>query len=269
MSMGILEGKCGIITGVVNHRSIAWQIAKLFSDEGARIILTYGKEDRWIKKLSDKINAVDTLKCDVTNDNELIDSCRVAGEKLGKIDFFIHAIAFADGAELSGGVINTSKKGFLETLNISVYSLIGFAHNLLPYFSENSSIVSLSYLGAERVCAGYNIMGVAKAALECTSRYLASDLGKYQIKVNVISAGPIRTLAGIGLPNFSEMIEKRASLCPLGNTITQEDVAKTSLYLASDLSSNVTGQTIYVDAGYNIMGTWSENGGNSDPKLET
>jgi enoyl-[acyl-carrier protein] reductase I len=255
----LLEGKRGVITGIVNHRSIAWHIAKLFREQGAEIAITYGKEGRWIDKLSSQINATSVYQCDVTNQDEMGSVCEKLGDDLKRIDFVVHAIAFADSEELLGGVINTSKKGFLDALEISAYSLIALSNNLSPYLSEGASIISLSYLGAERVCAGYNIMGVAKSALECTSRYLASDLGKNKVRVNVISAGPIRTLAGLGLPNFSEMIEKRASLCPLKCNIEQEDVAKAALYLVSDLSTNITGQTIYVDAGYSIMGTWPES----------
>lgn len=256
--MKLLDGKCGVITGVVNHRSIAWEIAKEFSDAGAKIILTYGNEDRWIHRLAEKINVVKVLKCDVTDEEEVKKACKEIGDEFGEIDFFVHSIAYANGADLKAGVLNTSKQGFLKSMEVSTYSLIEFCHNLYPYFREGASVISLSYLGAERVCAGYNLMGISKAALECTNKYLAGDLGAKSIRANVISAGPVRTLAGIGLPNFSEMVEKRAGLCPIKANITQKNVAKSALYLASELSENVTGEILHVDAGYHIMGTWSE-----------
>ncbi|SFR57281.1 enoyl-ACP reductase FabI [Anaeromicropila populeti] len=256
--MKLLEGKCGVITGVVNHRSIAWEIAKVFSENGAQIILTYGNEDRWIFKLASKINAVKVLKCDVTNSEEMKETCEKVQSEFGTIDFFVHSIAYASGNDLKAGVINTSKAGFLKSMEISVFSLIEFCHNFYPFFNNNASVISLSYLGAERVCAGYNLMGIAKSALESANKYLANDLGEKQIRSNVISAGPVRTLAGIGLPNFAEMIEKRAALCPIKQNITQQDVAKTALFLASNLSERITGEVLHVDSGYSVMGTWSE-----------
>ncbi|MCL1702980.1 enoyl-ACP reductase [Lysinibacillus sp. Bpr_S20] len=258
--MGLLEGKKGIITGVINHRSIAWGIAKLFHEEGATIGFTYRREKKWIEKLANSVNSDFVRMCDVQNEEQVKSVFDEFGEKYGQIDFIIHAVAYANGEELANGVINTSRKGFLETLDISAYSLISFCKHARPYLREGSSIVALSYLGANRVCAGYNLLGIAKSALETTSKYLASELGEEQIRVNVVSAGPIRTLAAFGLPNFREMVEKRAMQSPLKKNVTQEDVAKTVLYYASNLSECTTGQVSYVDAGYNIMGTWSETG---------
>lgn len=256
--MGLLEGKKGIITGVVNHRSIAWGIAKLFHEEGAEIGFTYRRERKWIDKLAKEVNSDFIYQCDVQDEAQVNDVCEEFGKKFGQIDFIIHAVAHAKGDDLSNGVINTSKEGFLEAMDVCTYSLISFCRHARPYLSKGASIISLSYLGSNRVCAGYNILGVAKSALETTSKYLANELGKDQIRVNVISAGPIRTLAAFGLPNFREMVDKRASQSPLNKNVTKEDVAKTALYYASDLSSCTTGEVSYVDAGYNIMGTWSE-----------
>ncbi|WP_338553881.1 enoyl-ACP reductase [Paenibacillus sp. KS-LC4] len=256
--MKLLEGKRGLVTGVVNHRSIAWGIAKLFHEQGATLGFTYHREKKWVEKLASSIDADFVENCDVSDDEQIKRVCDLFGSRYESVDFIIHAIAYADGNELAGGVINTSRQGFLHTMNVSAYSIIPFCQYSRPYFREGSSIISLSYLGAERVCAGYNVLGIAKAALETTCKYLASDLGGEQVRVNAISAGPIRTLAAFGLPNFKEMVEKRAGQSPLKRNVTQEDVAKTALYLASDLASGTTGEIIHVDAGYNIMGTWTE-----------
>jgi len=256
--MGLLTGKKGIITGVVNHRSIAWAIAKLFSEEGAEIGFTYANEGKWINKLAKSIDSSFIRECDVRDEEQVKNVCEEFSKEYGQIDFLVHAIAYADGNELANGVINTSKKGFLDTLEISTYSLISLCRYAQPYFAPGASVITLSYLGAERVCAGYNVMGIAKSALESTTKYLAVDLGKDKVRVNVISAGPIKTLAAYGLPNFVEMLEKRASQSPLQCNVTHEDVAKSALYFASNLSSGTTGEVVYVDAGYNIMGTWSE-----------
>ena len=256
--MGILNGKRGIVTGVVNHRSLAWAIAKLFITEGAEVGLTYYGEGKWVKRLAEKNNISFLKECDMTKDSDVQNVINEFTSDNSKIDFVVHAIAYADGEELKGGVINTSMDGFNKALDTSVYSLINLCHHAKPYLSDNASIISLSYLGSERVCVGYNLMGIAKAALETTAKYLAADLGPQGVRVNVISAGPVRTLAGYGLPNFSEMLDQRAKLSPLRTGINHEDVANAALYYVSDMSTAVTGDKMYVDAGYNIMGSWSE-----------
>jgi enoyl-[acyl-carrier protein] reductase I len=257
----LMAGKKGLVTGVVNHRSIAWGIAKMLCDEGAEVGFTYRREKKWVDKLAKTVGAEFIYPCDVQDEEQIKAVCEAFAQQHGGIDFIIHAAAFADGEELAGGVINTSREGFLQALEISAYSVIPFARYARPYFREGASILSLSYLGSSRVCAGYNVLGVAKAALEATCRYLANDLGGDGVRVNVISAGPIRTLAAFGLPNFREMVEKRAAQSPLKRNVTQDDVAKAALYLCSDLASGTTGEVLYVDGGYNIMGTWSEAGG--------
>ncbi|EFM11528.1 short-chain dehydrogenase/reductase SDR [Paenibacillus curdlanolyticus YK9] len=259
MMRKLLEGKKGIVTGVVNHRSIAWEIARHLAEEGAEIGFTYRRERKWVEKLAGSIGADFIEPCDVQDDQQIRQVCDKFAERFGGIDFIVHAAAYADGEELQAGVINTSRDGFLRTLDVTAYSIVPFCHYARPYFRPGASVLALSYLGSNRVCAGYNVLGIAKSALETTCKYLAADLGPEQVRVNVISAGPIRTLAAFGLPNFKEMVEKRANQSPLRRNVTQEDVAKAALYLMSDLASGTTGEVMYVDAGYNIMGTWADS----------
>ncbi|WP_424212998.1 enoyl-ACP reductase FabI [Streptomyces sp. BI20] len=261
---GLLAGRKGLVLGVVNQRSIAWGIAQRLAAEGATLGFTYraSSAGQWLQRATPRLTAGTDAPdpylghCDVLEDGALERVTREFAERHGEIDFVVHAVAHADKDELAGGLASTSREGFRHAMDSSVYSLIGLAGALRPYLSANSSVLTLSYLGSERVCHGYNVLGVAKAALESSARYLAAELGPTGTRVNVLSAGPMRTLATFGLPNFAASMAQRAGRSPLGRAITPEDVAGTALYLLSDLSSGVTGETVYVDSGYHIMGTW-------------
>jgi len=279
-SSGLMAGRRGLVLGVVNQRSIAWAIAQRLSAEGADLGFTYRSRSAglWLAKAAPRLGGEPWLgRCDVNEDDDLaalgadFAQAAVPAEPAGgtgpavgsypagdggKIDFIVHAVAHGDRDELAGGLAATSRKGFTECLETSVYSLIGLVGALRPYLAPKASILTLSYLGSERVCHGYNVLGVAKAALESSARYLAAELGPQGARVNVLSAGPMRTLATFGLPNFSASLSQRAGRSPLGRAIDADDVAGTALYLLSDLSSGVTGETVHVDAGYSIMGTW-------------
>lgn len=275
---GLLAGRRGLVLGVVNQRSIAWGIAERLAAEGAELGFTYRSRSagQWLARATPRLGGQPWLyRCDVNDDGELASvgdefakaggaragsagdgAAEAGGVEGGKIDFVVHAVAHGDREELAGGLASTSRKGFTECMESSVYSLIGLTGALRPHLSDRASILTLSYLGSERVCHGYNVLGVAKAALESAARYLAAELGPQGTRVNVLSAGPMRTLATFGLPNFSASMSQRAGRSPLGRAINTADVAGTALYLLSDLSSGVTGETVYVDAGYHIMGTW-------------
>ncbi|MEY9836938.1 enoyl-ACP reductase [Streptacidiphilus sp. EB103A] len=265
-STGLLAGRRGLVLGVVNQRSIAWGIAERLAAEGAELGFTYRSRSAglWLERATPRLGGDPWLgRCDVTDDAELAGlgtdfarSAAAGADSAPKIDFIVHAVAHGNREELAGGLAATSRKGFTECMESSVYSLIGVVQALRPHLSERASILTLSYLGSERVCHGYNVLGVAKAALESSARYLAAELGPHGTRVNVLSAGPMRTLATFGLPNFSASLAQRAERSPLGRSINTADVAGTALYLLSDLSSGVTGETVYVDAGYHIMGTW-------------
>ncbi|MFF9625561.1 enoyl-ACP reductase [Streptomyces griseosporeus] len=265
---GLLAGRRGLVLGVVNQRSIAWGIARRLAAEGAELGFTYraSSAGQWLQRatprlVADGAEAPYLGHCDVLEDGALERVCAEFAERHGGIDFVVHAVAHADKDELAGGLASTSRTGFTHAMESSVYSLIGLAGAVRPYLTPNSSVLTLSYLGAERVCHGYNVLGVAKAALESAARYLAAELGPTGTRVNVLSAGPVRTLATFGLPNFAASLAQRAGRSPLGRPITTEDVAGTALYLLSDLSSGTTGETVYVDAGYHMMGTWPGDAG--------
>jgi len=259
--MGLMQGKSGVVVGVANQHSIAWAIAERLHKEGARVALTYANEGlrRRVEGLSKRIESPLVVPCDVTDDAQLASAMAAAAAALdGGLDFVVHAVAFAPERDLKAKVVGTSRQGFHTTMDISVYSFIGLVQAAAPYLRPNAGALTLSYLGAERVCVGYNIMGVAKAALEASCRYLAADLGPRGIRVNAISSGPIRTSAAIGLPNFQEMLAKRADQSPLGRNVDQGDVANSAAFLLSDLSRSTTGTVLHVDGGYNVMGTWTE-----------
>ncbi|MEU0440023.1 MULTISPECIES: SDR family oxidoreductase [unclassified Streptomyces] len=265
---GLLEGRRGLVLGVVNQRSIAWGIARRLAAEGAGLGFTYraSSAGEWLRRATPRLAADGTeapylAHCDVLEDGALERVCAEFAERHGGIDFLVHAVAHADKDELAGGLAATSRTGFTHAMESSVYSLIGAAAAARPYLTANSSLLTLSYLGAERVCHGYNVLGVAKAALESAARYLAAELGPSGTRVNVLSAGPVRTLATFGLPNFAASLAQRAERSPLGRPITTDDVAGTALYLLSDLASGTTGETVYVDAGYHMMGTWPGDAG--------
>ena len=255
-SSGLMAGKRGLIMGVANAKSIAWGIAEKCSQEGAELAFTHQGDalQKRVLPLAESVGSDLVLPCDVT-DHESIDAVFEAlKEKWGKIDFLVHAIAFADKEELKGRYIDTSPANFQNSLNISCYSFTAVAQRAEKLMTDGGSMVTLTYYGSERVMPHYNVMGVAKAALEASVRYLAEDLGKQAIRVNAISAGPIKTLAASGIGDFRAMLAYSEKNTPLRRNITQEEVGNTALYLLSDMGSGVTGETHHVDAGYHIMG---------------
>lgn len=257
MSVGpLLSGKRGLIMGVANDKSIAWGISKAAHEHGAELAFTYLGDalKKRVVPLAESVNSPIVVPCDVT-DSDSIDSTFAEIEKTwGSLDFVIHAIAFADREELKGRFVDTSLGNFQTSMNISCYSLTAVAQRAEKLMKNGGSILTLTYYGAERVIPHYNVMGVAKAALEASVRYLAADLGKGGIRVNAISAGAIKTLAASGIGDFRSMLKFQEQSAPLGRNVDQDDVGKAALYLLSDLSSGVTGEIHYVDGGYNIMG---------------
>lgn len=253
-----VKGKNFIVMGVANQRSIAWAVAKSLHQAGANLIFTYRKErsmDR-IHQLLEKaeMEAKLIVQCDVNDDKSIQESFEKIGEEIGVIHGIVHSLAFAHAEDLHGDFIDTSRDGYAFAQDTSAYSLIAVAKQARPYMTEGGSIVTMSYLGAERVLDGYNVMGVAKAALEASMKYLANDLGKDNIRVNAISAGALRTLSAKGVPSFNTILSKVEETAPLKRNITQEEVGNMTLAILSNLSSGVTGEIIYVDGGYNIMG---------------
>ena len=263
----IMNGKKGVILGVANNKSIAYGIAKACADQGATIAFTYLNDS--LKKRVEPIAAEFGFEnyvypCDVSNPAE-IEALKESLEKdMGQIDFIVHSIAFAPKESLSGRFVDISKSAFEVAMNVSVYSLIEVTQKLKPIMSENCSILTLSYYGGVKYIPNYNLMGVAKAALEMTVKYLAEDLGRDGIRVNAISAGPIKTLAAAGIGEFRFMLKWNEAHSPLKRNVTTTDVGNSGMYLLSDLSAAVTGEVHYVDGGYNIMGmpavSFDENG---------
>lgn len=255
--MGLFDGKKILILGVANERSIAWGIAQALRREGAELGFTYVNEaiERRLRPLAESLESKLILPCDVQSDKD-IDNLFVEVESRWKsIDGVVHSLAFANGDDLKARFSQTSRAGFQLALDVSAYSLIAIAQRAEKLMKEKGgSIITMSYLGSERVVTNYNVMGVAKAALEASVRYLASDFGPSNIRVNAISAGPIKTLAAAGIPQFRELLSAFAERAPLKRNVSQEDVAGTALYYLSNLSSGVTGETTYVDCGFNIMG---------------
>lgn len=254
--MGLMAGKRGLVLGVANDHSIAWGIAQALQREGARLGFTYVGEalERRVRPLAQSLDAALIEPCDVTRDADIAALMARAQEVFGQLDFLIHAIAFADKDELQGAYLRTSREGFLLAMDVSVYSLTALLKAADPILAPGASILTLSYVGAQQVIPNYNAMGVAKAALEASVRYLAADLGPRGMRVNAISAGPIRTLAASGISGFRALHRSFAEQAPLRRNVTSADVGNTALWLCSDLSSAVTGEIIYVDAGFNIMG---------------
>lgn len=256
--MGMFDGKKVLVLGVANERSIAWGIAQALHREGAELGFNFLNEalERRVRPLAEEVGSKVVLPCDVQSDEQLNTFFGEVQERWGTIDAVVHSLAYAEKDDLSNRFVNTTRKGFQTALDISAYSLIAVANRALPLMSEKGgSILTLTYLGAERVVTNYNVMGVAKAALEASVRYLAADLGSSNIRVNAISAGPIKTLAASGIPHFRDMLAAFAEKAPLKRNVTQEDVGNTGLYLLGPLSSGVTGEVLYVDAGFNIMGS--------------
>ena len=254
--MGLLAGRKALVFGVANDHSIAWGIAKAFHDEGATVGFSSVESlvDRRVRPLADSIGATFVEPCDVGNDDQIRDVMSKWNAAYGEIDILVHAIAYAKREDLDGQFVDTSRDGFALAMDVSAYSLVALAREAKPYLHRGSSIITLSYYGAEKVVTHYNVMGVAKAALEASVRYLAADLGPDGIRVNAISAGPIRTLSAGGIAGFRKLYGPFDQIAPLRSHISIEDCGKTALYLGSDLSSAVTGEVVYVDGGFNILG---------------
>ncbi|GGA72521.1 enoyl-[acyl-carrier-protein] reductase [NADH] [Nitratireductor aestuarii] len=253
---GLMAGKRGVILGVANNRSIAWGIAKALVAEGAEIALTYQGEalKKRVEPLAAELGATVVGHCDVT-DLETVDNVFAeVGRLWDKIDFVVHAIAFSDKDELTGRYVDTTRDNFLRTMDISVFSLTAVAKRAEPLMAEGGSILTLTYYGAEKVMPHYNVMGVAKAALEASVRYLAVDLGSNNIRVNAISAGPIKTLAASGIGDFRYILKWNEYNAPLKRVVTIEEVGDSALYLLSRLSRGVTGEVLHVDSGYHVVG---------------
>ncbi len=253
----LLEGKKGLIVGVANKHSIAWAIAQSAVKEGAKLAFNYQNErlKANVEELAATIEGAKIFPCDVGSDSEIEELMKNVEAEMGQLDFLIHSVAFAPREELTGEFLNTSRSGFATALDVSAYSLVAVSRAAMPLMREGGSIVTLSYLGAERVVPHYNVMGVAKAALEACVRYLANDLGPRGIRVNAISAGPIRTLAARGVSGITKMVDHHREVAPLRHATEQAEVGDTALFLVSSLSRGITGELIYVDGGYNILGT--------------
>lgn len=256
MGGGLLAGKRGLITGVVNDRSIAWGCALACADAGAELAFTYlgDAQEKRLSKLLTALPGAEYFPGDVTKDDELDALFDSLKKKWGGLDFIIHSVAYADREDLKGRFVDTSRANFAMALEVSAYSLTALARRAEPLFGDGGSIVAMSYYGAEKVIPKYNVMGVAKAALEASARYLAEDLGRSNIRVNCISAGPMRTLSSAAFPGFRKMLSLAEGAAPLRRNVAQDDVAKSALYLLSDLSSGVTGEVLHVDCGFNILG---------------
>ncbi|RME08866.1 MAG: enoyl-ACP reductase [Anaerolineae bacterium] len=254
--MQLLAGKTALIFGVANKRSIAWGIAQAFHQHGARLGLSYAGPalERRVRPLAESLGVSFVEPCDVGSDEEIARVAEKARSAFGEIDILVHSIGFALREELQGPYYNTSREGFHVAMDISVYSFVALARAFQPMLRPGGALLTLTYYGSEKVAPNYNVMGVAKAALEASTRYLAYDFGPHNVRVNAISAGPIRTLAAAGVTGFKDMYRQFAETAPLGQEITIEDVGNTAVYLCSDLAAKTTGEVVFVDAGYNILG---------------
>jgi enoyl-[acyl-carrier protein] reductase I len=254
--MGLLTGKKALILGVANDRSIAWGIAKALKAQGASIALTYMNDaiHKRVEPLSQELGADFIALMDVSNDDHYPALKKTVEEKWGNFDILIHSLAFADKDDLSKPFLQTSRKGFLMACDISAYSLVGLCQHLEPLMNDGGSVVAMTYYGSQKVVKNYNVMGVAKAALEASTRYLAYDLGPRKIKVNCISAGPIKTLAASGISGFRSLLSQVEEIAPMKEGVSQDDVAGAAVYLTTSLSGGVTGQVLYVDSGLSILG---------------
>src|SRR5512147_577925 len=253
----LLSGKKGLIIGVANKHSIAWAIAQSVAGQGAQLLFNYQNERlrQNVEELAATVPGARAYACDVGNDGEIASLLKQVEKEFGRLDFLIHSIAFAPREELTGQFVNTTRKGFATALDVSAYSLVAFTRAAMPLMTDGGSVVTLTYLGAERVVPHYNVMGVAKAALEATVRYLAHDLGPKNIRVNAISAGPIKTLAARGVSGISKMVDHHKEFAPLRRATEQGEVGDTALFLVSSLGRGITGEVIYVDGGYHILGS--------------
>lgn len=255
--MSLLAGKFGIVFGVANKRSIAWAIAQAWHKAGAKLAFTYQGE-RLKENVEELAGTFGTdtliLPCDVTKDDEIASVFKSVGEKFGKLNMLLHSVAYAPKEALEGEFVNTSREAFRVAHDVSAYSLVALARAAAPLMSEGGSVTAMTYYGSEKVVPHYNVMGVAKAALEASTRYLAYDLGPKKIRVNCISAGPMNTLAARGISGFTEMLKHYEAHSPLKRNVLPEELGATGLFLASDGAAAITGQVIYVDSGYQIMG---------------
>src|SRR6201995_3931914 len=255
--MSLLAGKTGIVFGVANKRSIAWAIAQAWAREGAKLAFTYQGE-RVKENVAELAGTFGTdtliLPCDVTRDEDIATVFKTVGEKFGKLNLLLHSVAFAPKEALEGEFINTTREAYRVAHDVSAYSLVALARGAAPLMTEGGSIVAMSYYGAEKVVPHYNVMGVAKASLEASTRYLAYDLGPKKIRVNCISAGPVNTLAARGISGFSQMLKYYQERAPLKRSCDPAELGATGVFLASDGAAAITGQVIYVDGGYQIMG---------------
>jgi enoyl-[acyl-carrier protein] reductase I len=253
-----LSGKHGLIVGVANRRSISWAVAQAAAAAGARLALTYPSErlEENVRELAGKLENPVVLPCDVTSDQQIADLAGTLEHEFGGLDFFLHGAAFAPAGELSSPFLHTSREGFRIALDVSAYSLIGLSRAVAPLMKkrEGGSIVTLTYLGSQRVFQNYNVMGVAKAALEASVRYLAADLGSQNIRVNAVSAGPIKTLAAAGISGFSNILQVYRDRAPLKRNIELSEVADATLFLLSPASRAITGEILLVDAGFHVSG---------------
>ena len=257
MSHNLLAGKKGVVLGVANKRSIAWSISQVASQNGAQLAFTYpgDKLKRKVESLTKTLPQECPLyPCDVTRDEDIEELGRSLRETFGTLDFLVHSIAFADRNDLEGSFLNTSRQGYQLAQDVSSYSLTAVSRMAAPLMEKGGSIITMTYLGAERAVRNYNVMGVAKAALEASVRYLAAELGERQIRVNAVSAGPINTLAARGISGFTDILAHVAAVAPLRRNVDVEEVANTAVFLLSPLSSGITGETIYVDGGYHTVG---------------
>jgi enoyl-[acyl-carrier protein] reductase I len=254
--MGLLDGRTALVFGVANDHSIAWGIARALHEQGAEVGFSSIESliDKRVRPLAESIGSTFVEPCDVQSDEDIARVFARWGETHESLDILVHALAFAKREDLSGGFTDTSRDGFALAMDVSAYSLVALAREARPYLRRGSSILTLTYYGSEKVVANYNVMGVAKAALEASVRYLAADLGPDGVRVNAISAGPVRTLAAAGIAGFKAMYGAFDDVAPLRANISIEDVGRSAVYLASDLSSAVTGEVIYVDGGFNVMG---------------
>jgi enoyl-[acyl-carrier protein] reductase I len=252
----LMAGKRGLIMGVANERSIAWGVASALAAHGAELAFTYQGDALFkrVKPLADSVGSTIVEPCDVTDEASVIRLFETIKEKWGQIDFLVHAIAFSDKNELDGLYVDTTRDNFLKTMDISCFSFTSLCKHAVPLMKDGGSLLTLSYLGAERVMPHYNVMGVAKAALEASVRYLAVDLGSKQIRVNAISAGPIKTLAASGIGDFRVILRWNEINAPLKRNVTTLEVGHSALFLLSDLGTGVTGEVLHVDAGYHVVG---------------
>ena len=256
LNNGIMNGKRGIVMGVANDRSIAWGIAEAVAKQGAEIAFTYQGDalEKRVRPLAEKVGSNIIIPCDVSSDEAIDETFKLLKEKWDTIDFIVHAIAYSDKEELKGEYVDTTRENFYKTMDISVYSFTAIAQRAAKMMPNGGSMITLTYYGAEKVMPHYNVMGVAKAALESSVRYLAADLGSDKIRVNSLSAGPIKTLAASGIGDFRYILKWNQYNSPLRRNVTLNDVGGCGVYLLSDLSAGVTGETHHVDCGYHVVG---------------